>query len=204
MARLILLVTITLLIQSCATLSKSECRKADWQIIGLEDGSAGRPVSYISRHRKSCAEHGVKPKLSQYQIGHAEGAVLFCKPRKGFELGNAGRKHNDICPAALRSAFLAAYDDGWEVHTARSALKDAETQLEAAKTDINAVKEDIKRLEALLVSGNGTAKKRKKWLDELKQRQSEEEQLQISIHDLEHLVSDRQQEYDYLSSQYRY
>ena len=83
--------------QGCATLSQSECEEADWQIIGLEDGSAGRPVSYIGRHRKSCADYGVKPNMKQYQRGHADGVRIFCTPRKGYQLATSGRGHDDVC-----------------------------------------------------------------------------------------------------------
>jgi hypothetical protein len=47
------------IIQGCATLSESECEAADWRIIGLEDGAAGKPISQIGKHRKACAEYGV-------------------------------------------------------------------------------------------------------------------------------------------------
>ncbi len=195
---------LVLTVQGCATLSKSECRKADWQIIGLEDGSAGRPVSYISRHRKSCAEHGVKPDLDQYQRGHADGIVLFCTPRKAFELGNAGRSHQDVCPVDLRDAFRAAYADGQEVYAARKALNEAKNQVKSAQAELEAVSEDIVSLEAELVSGGGTAEQRQGWLDETKRLQREQEQLQESLHDLEHEVTALQSEYEYLSSRFEY
>lgn len=195
---------LVLTVQGCATLSKSECRKADWQIIGLEDGSAGRPVSYISRHRKACAEHGVKPNLEQYQRGHADGIGLFCTPRKAFELGNAGRSHQDVCPVELRDAFRAAYADGQEVYTARKALNEAKNRVESAQAELEAVSERIAGLEAQLVSAGGTAEQRQSWLDETKRLQGEQAQLQEGVHDLEHEVTARQGEYDYLSSRFGY
>ncbi len=191
-------------IQGCATLSKSECREADWEIIGLEDASNGHPLNYISEHRKSCAEHGIKPNLDQYKIGHANGVVLYCTPRKAFDLGSNGRNHQDICPAELRDAFLAAYDDGHEVYTARNALRKADDQIKAANLDLDTLKESITTLETELVSSNGTAEQRQNWLSELKRLQNEKAQLQVDIHDLEHEVTDRQDEYNYLKSQFNY
>ncbi len=193
-----------LALQGCATLNKSECRKADWNIIGLEDGSAGRPVSYIGRHRKACAEHGVKPNLSQYQHGHAEGVILFCTPRKAFELGNSGRGHQDICPAGLRGTFLAAYDDGREVYTARQELNQAKNRIRSAQTDLEQVVSRLASLEAHLVSSNGTAEQRQSWLNEVKLLQLEQRQLESDIHALEHEISERQSEYEFISSQFRY
>ena len=51
-------------VASCATMSESECEEADWEIIGLEDGAQGHPLSHIGQHRKACAEYGVKPDLA--------------------------------------------------------------------------------------------------------------------------------------------
>ncbi len=64
--RLLFNAFIMLLVTGCATMDKSECEQADWRIIGLEDGAEGRPVSYIGRHRKACAEYGIKPNLALY------------------------------------------------------------------------------------------------------------------------------------------
>ena len=191
-------------LKGCATLSKSECHEADWQVIGFEDGSAGRPVGYVGKHRKACAEHGVKPNLGRYKQGHAEGAIAFCTPRKAYQLGNSGRTHNDICPADLRDAFIEAYDDGRLVHSAREDLRLAGNQLLAAKQERDEIAQQVAALEAKLVSGGGSAEERQSWLDEVKLLQLERGRLEVDIHDFEHEVSELEREYEYLSSQFSY
>ena len=54
----------------CATLNESECQSANWEIIGLEDGSKGRNTSYIGEHREACSEYRIAPDLTSYIKGH--------------------------------------------------------------------------------------------------------------------------------------
>ena len=69
-----------LIVSGCATLNEEECLTANWQIIGLEDGSEGHLETYLGKHREACAKYGVTPDLEQYRIGHAEGVQSFCTP----------------------------------------------------------------------------------------------------------------------------
>ena len=202
LALIILFLAVAL--QGCATLSKSECHEANWQVIGLEDGSAGRPVSYVGQHRKACAEHGVKPNLKQYKQGHAEGAILFCTPRKAFQLGDSGRSHNDICPSDLRDAFIEAYDDGRLVYSAREDLRQAGNRLIAAKKELDEIVHQLEHLEAKLVSGGGTAEQRQNWIDEVKLLQLERGRLEIDVHDFEHEASELERQYETISAQFQY
>lgn len=191
-------------IQGCATLNKSECREADWRIIGLEDGSSGRPVSFIGRHRKSCAEYGVKPNMAEYQQGHVEGVRTFCTPRKGFELGKGGRGHEDVCPTDLRDAFLAAYEDGREVRVAQQAMLDAQNRVESVNSELLEISGRITALENNLVNGGGSSEDRQSWLQQLKNLQSEQEQKQAELQALVQEASESQGEYRYLDSLFQY
>lgn len=202
--QLALVATLAGMTQGCATLSQSECEQADWQIIGLEDGTAGRPVSYIGRHRKACADYGVKPNMAQYQRGHADGVRAFCTPRKGYQLGSAGRGHNDVCPADLRGAFLAAFDDGLSVHAAQKDMLDAQNRVKAAHSELQTIASRIEDLENSLVSGSGTPEDRQGWLAEIKDLRAEQQSLQDELRRLEHQASDRQREYEYLNSRFSY
>ncbi len=200
----VLFASLIAVLQGCATLSKSECEEADWRIIGLEDGSAGRSLDYIGRHRKSCAEYGVQPDFDRYQQGHADGVVTFCTPRKGFALGKSGRGHNDVCPADLRDPFLTAYEDGRAVYAARREMSDAQNRVRTAQSDYDDAIGRITELESRLVSGGGSSEQRQTWLDELRQLQDEEVQLEMDIRNLEQQALDREREYNFLSSQYQY
>ncbi len=192
------------IIQGCATLNKSECRKADWEIIGLEDGSAGRPITYIGRHRKSCAEYGVKPNMSNYRLGHVEGVRIFCTPRKGFELGKAGRSHNDVCPVDLRVSFIAAYDNGKDLFAAKKAMNDTQNRVKSAQQRLDNINDRITNLEGQLVSGNGSTTDRKDWLDQIKQLQVEQNQEKTSLRSLQLQLKKRQRKFKYLSNQIQY
>ena len=203
-SRLLTIVLSILVVPGCATLSKSECRTADWRTIGLEDGSRGRPATYIGNHRKSCAEHGVRPDLNQYQLGHAEGLANFCTAQKGFQQGNAGYGYNGVCPAALRGDFLLGYEHGRELYQLRRDIGKMQNQVKSAEEELNQLAEKITSLEALLISTTGTAAQRQGWIQELKQLQYDRGQLEATIHDLELEAARKQGEYDMLSSENRY
>ena len=202
--KLCLIAFLTVTIQGCATLSESECETADWRIIGLEDGAAGKPLSQVGRHRKACAEYGVRPDIARYERGHADGVRQYCVPRTGFELGKRGRGHNNVCPADLREAFRAAYDDGRRVHAAQIEAREAQQRVRAAYSDLDGIAEAVAALEARLVSGGGTSLERKNWIDQLKLLESERERLQADIHALEHEASDRENQYQSIVSKFTY
>ena len=201
---LLLLASLVAALQGCATLSKSECEQADWRIIGLEDGSAGRPLTYVGRHRKSCAEYGVTPNIGAYEQGHADGIALFCIPSKAFALGKRGGSHNDVCPAGMRDAFLLAYEDGRAIYSARREMTDAQNRVKSAQSDYDDAANRVAELEAQLVSGDGSTEQRQTWLDELRQLQDGQVQLGMDIRNLEQQALDREREFNYLSSQYQY
>ena len=108
----ILVVLLSLMAGGCATLDKAECREADWKIIGLEDGASGRHLSYIGNHRKACAEYGVKPDLTLYEHGHANGLKQFCTGNNGYSLGRAGRAYNNVCPPGIERSVSGGLQDG--------------------------------------------------------------------------------------------
>ena len=112
--KLLLVISISLLVSACATLNESECLNANWQNIGLEDGSKGRAVTYIGKHRKACAEHGVTPDLDRYATGYEAGLAQFCTAEVGFVQGKLGFRYNGACPAELSGDFLDGYERGRE------------------------------------------------------------------------------------------
>merc|ERR1711916_171837 len=74
--------TIIALLQGCASLSKEECLVADWQQIGFEDGSRGRDLLTLARHRKACAKAGITPDRAAYERGHRQGLLRYCKKKR--------------------------------------------------------------------------------------------------------------------------
>ena len=202
--RLAICLMASVLVSSCATLNKSECREADWQTIGLEDGAKGHPLTYISRHRKACAEHGVTPDLDQYRLGHTTGLNQFCTPSNGFKQGRAGRSYNDVCPADLENRFLAGYATGRELHELKSEIDRMLREARNADAEKTALEQNLQNVENMLVSGVMSASDRKALLDEFKQMQTRHATLEVYIRDLELGAARMQGEYDALNSAHGY
>ena len=202
--RLILGVLLSLMAGGCATLDKSECREADWKIIGLEDGARGRPLSYIGNHRKACAEYGVKPDLALYQRGHATGLQQFCTADNGFRLGRAGRSYNNVCPPALNGRFLAGYETGRQLHALSADIGRMQNDVRAMQTELDESAKRQLNLENMLVSGTISASTRKSLLDQVKEMQTNNTALQISIRETELEAARLQGEYDVLNATHPY
>jgi hypothetical protein len=193
-----------ILVSGCATLNKSECRKADWEMIGLEDGAKGHPLTYIGNHRKACAEYGVKPDLDKYRVGHQAGLARFCTPDNGFKQGRAGRGYNNVCPVGLEGQFLAGYDTGRELHELKSEIDHMLRDAQTAKTEKTQLAENLQNVETMLVSGVMSASDRKALLDEFKKMQTRHATLEVYITDLELGAARMQGEYDLLDSSHGY
>ena len=202
--KIILGVLLSLMAGGCATLDKSECREADWKIIGLEDGARGRLLSYVGNHRKACAEYGIKPDLAQYELGHANGLKQFCTADNGFSLGRAGRTYNNVCPPALRGQFLAGYGTGRELHALSSDIGRMQKDVQTMQTELDKSTKRQINVENLLVSGTISASTRKSLLDQVKQMQTNNTALQISIRETELEAARLQGEYDVLNAAHPY
>lgn len=202
--RLALCLVGAVLVSGCATLNKSECRKADWEMIGLEDGAKGHSLTYIGNHRKACAEYGVKPDLDQYRVGHAAGLARYCTPDNGFKQGRAGRGYNNVCPAELAGQFLAGYDTGRELHELKSEIDHRLRDARAANAEKAQLEEKLQNVETMLVSGVMSASDRQALLDEFKSMQTRHATLAVYITDLELGAARMQGEYDVLNSSHGY
>ncbi|MDH3446954.1 MAG: DUF2799 domain-containing protein [Gammaproteobacteria bacterium] len=195
---------VMLLIAGCATMDKSECREADWQMIGLEDGARGRLVSYVGNHREACAEYGVTPDLASYERGHANGVREFCTDSNGFRLGRAGRRYNGVCPTGLQGQFLAAYETGRELYQLSSDISRLQRDVNDMQEELAALTEQHQGVETMLVSAALSVKDRKILLDRFKQLQSQIAGLEIDIRDFELEAARRQGEYDVLNAAHGY
>jgi hypothetical protein len=202
--RLILALLLPLTAAGCATLDKSECREADWTIIGLEDGARGRPVSYIGLHREACAEHGVKPDLVLYQRGHREGLKQFCTADNGFRQGRAGRSYNNVCPADLNGQFLAGYETGRQLHALSTDISRMHNDVHDMRTELDETLQRQQNVENLMVAGTISANTRKSLLEQFKVMQTNVAALQIGIRENELEAARLQGEYDLLNASHPY
>ena len=198
--RLALGILLALLVSGCATMDKPECRHADWQMIGIEDGAKGYPVSYIGNHRKACSEYGVQPDLAQYQLGHQAGLTQFCTASNGFSQGRAGRKYNEVCPAGLGEQFVRGYNTGRELNLLNSEIYHMRHDVQLKETEMKELGERMQNIETVLVSGAISVKVRKTLLEQYKEMQPRMTTLESDIRELELAVTRSQHEYDILDS----
>ncbi len=202
--RLVSIAAVAVLFSGCATMDKSECRTADWRMIGMEDGARGRPVTYVGNHRKACAEYGIRPDLDLYQVGHRNGVRQFCTPDNGFRQGRAGRGNNDVCPQDLRGGFMAGYDTGYELYQLNSEIRRMQSDVRNMQDYLAELQQQSQLVESRLVSTSLSSSERKLLLDEFKQLQIDIASQQGEVRNSELAAAKLQGEYDVLNSQHGY
>lgn len=174
---------IPLLLAGCATLSEPECRTADWQMIGLEDGASGRNISYLAEHRSACAEYSITPNRQAYIEGHNQGVRRFCRAANGFEQGKIGYQYEGICPADLEAEFLYEYQQGYKVFRIQQEIDQLERDLSDKRQQRDKLRERTDNKAAKLLLPN---------LKELERHQliSDIRAMEREMHDLEHQMED--------------
>ena len=194
----ILLLPIFSLLVSCASMNESECVNADWRMIGLEDGMAGKSKAQIGEHRKACAKHNVTPNLDTYNRGHEEGIVQFCTEASGFRYGRAGNTYTGVCPAHLADAFMTGYRDGQDLHAAEQAVRRLASSIASNKRQIRAITKEIDEKEDQLVNDSTGEDTRRALLAEVKDAQLELKDLEHALYDAEHEIEVRRHELEAL------
>jgi hypothetical protein len=165
----------------CATLNESECRNADWRMIGMEDGVNGRLQSYIGKHRAACARHDITPDIDAYQKGHWEGIQQYCTEIKGFETGKKGIDYNGVCPPELEVFFLEGYHFGLKFHTVKKTIKKLSSAISSKQKEVEEIKEEVNEKERLLISDKSSEAKRSSLLREIKELQEKRGKLEAEI-----------------------
>lgn len=208
MIRPALCILILFSVSNCATMNKSECREADWQIIGLEDGSKGRAISYIGNRREACAAHGVKPDLEQYNIGREAGLRQYCTHRNGFLRGRSGYSYNGVCQGEQYGAYQEGYNRGHELHGLLYGLEKEidhrHKDLHVKRAQLVELEGQIQKLEYKLTLKAKSLRQRRKQLDWYNHLRTDHEALDHEIHDLELYIARKQDEYKSLKSQQSY
>lgn len=195
-------ILILLGVSSCATLNKSECLKADWQVIGLEDGAQGRELSYISQHRKACAEHDVAPNLEQYSIGREAGLKQFCTYSNGYRHGSNGNSNSNVCQGALQGPYSSGFDRGRHVYDIGKEVDQMVSHLKSKEAELAGIDEKIRLVESHLVSKAGSRDDRIHHLDEYNHLQDERKALEHYLNDLELDIARKQNERNALIAEY--
>ncbi|MEZ4332956.1 MAG: DUF2799 domain-containing protein [Myxococcota bacterium] len=180
------------------SVSKSQCTAGDWETIGYRDGALGHRSSRILAHQDACVPHGITPDRAAYLVGWNQGVEEFCTPRNGFDLGERGRGHDNVCPAALRDGFLAAYDQGRSLWVARTRVAELEQVLAQKVGRLETIDADIAatvtaQLDPLLVPAQ-----RVQLAARVKQLYDEKTRLRDEIPQLEAELRTQQSELDTL------
>lgn len=156
------LLLLTLFISSCATMSKDECKQADWYLKGVDDATQGFALDRVIEHGKACARVNIVPDMKDYREGHGKGARLYCVPEKGYSEGRNGAAYNGICPAALEGRFLRAYNDGQELFAIQYRIDAIRSQISNNSSQVNNRYNNIAQLRREIVKSNDEKDRRYK------------------------------------------
>ena len=97
------------LLTGCATIPEDQCAKVDWYDLGGKDGRAGKAADRLLRHREACAGVNVVPDEKRYLQGRQEGLAEYCRPDNALREGLTGHPYADVCDAAFKRLYQAAY-----------------------------------------------------------------------------------------------
>ena len=159
-ARIFIAIMLGVLMHGCATMSKDECRQADWYIKGLDDATQGYALDRVVEHGKACARAKITPDMKTYREGHAKGARLYCVPEKGYSEGRRGAAYNGICPPELEGKFLRAYQDGQELYSIQRNIDRMANVINNNNAQINNHYDEVAQLKRDIVYSNNEQDRR--------------------------------------------
>ncbi len=182
-------------VSGCATMSKEECKQADWYLKGVEDATQGHPLARVVEHGKACARIKIAPDMKDYREGHEKGARLYCVPEKGYGEGRKGAAYHGICPAALEPKFLRAYRDGQELYSIQRNIDRMISQINNNSAQIDNNYNEIAHLKYEIVNANNEQDRR--------YRMRRIDELEYQIHNLNLDSNHAARELDLFQNDYR-
>ncbi|MBF0259500.1 MAG: DUF2799 domain-containing protein [Desulfamplus sp.] len=193
-----------LFLGGCATMTASECKNADWEMVGFEDGSKGRLSSYVENHRRACAQHNITPVLDAYLRGHSNGVKQFCTEYNGFEKGKEGFTYNNVCPPELSDEFLKGYYVGQKFYAVLSEIRQSESAIRSDQRAIQNLVDEVRDTEEQLVHRETTESDRRHLLKKIRRNQREIGRLEQRIFENQRDIDRNELEYDRLKMEYSY
>ena len=147
-------------LSSCASISEDSCKAQNWEALGYKDGTRGVRRDKVSSYSDRCAKFGITVDLVTYLKGFNEGLLTYCTYERGFALGEAGSRYNQVCSGSLAADFAPGYDEGRAVFEIYQEHESLVSRYENKLSDIDGVSErlaneilsdeDIKRLKKKL------------------------------------------------------
>lgn len=129
----------------CASMSKTECQSADWQLAGLADGRSGLPPDYINSHQEACAKAGVTPDVPRWRVGWTEGVKSFCSPNSAWNAGLRNATYYGVCAGLDEATFLRYHRAGQLVYRARQDLSKTQAEVTKLEDDLKKASKDEER-----------------------------------------------------------
>lgn len=169
----------------CAGMSESQCLSYDWETVGYRDGLAGTQNTTLLRYQEACGKHGVTPDRGAYLAGWHEGVEQFCQPASGFAAGERGAGYGNVCPAHLRDAFYAAYQDGRQLYLAQAEISDMHQAIAHREQRLRNVKAELAAIGAGMLDQESTAADRAAMLLTAKDLAQEQGKLESEIEELQ-------------------
>ena len=160
---LLLAVFALLVLNSCATLKKSDCLEGNWSGIGFNDGSAGlKSDSQLRAHNNACSKHKITPNAADYNVGYKKGLVQFCTTSNGYERGVSKTEYFGVCPKTTENNFVKGYLAGLDTaafeltediadlrHKRRRAIRRHNHTKHTSEADAKKIKALAKRIDTL-------------------------------------------------------
>lgn len=196
--RRISLAVVLAFIAGCASngMGEAECRMADWQAVGFEDGAGGLGPDSFGEHRRACADHGVSPSFEAYLAGHARGLEVFCRPQNGARLGASGIRYAGGCPESLEGPFLAAHAQSFGLYERHAVLERISKRLRTKRARSKQIEHLLVEKTAQLVAPALPAAERAAIALDLKHLGEEKGAVEAAIHRLEHEKIEARNEYE--------
>lgn len=158
--RLIFYIAALFLLESCASMSKSQCVTADWRTVGFEDGAQGLPAGQIAEYRRDCAKYGITPNLNVYLAGRSQGLAQYCRAGNGLRIGESGGLYDGVCPKDLEGEFLSGYRTGRHLFVLRAAVNNVTYQLADRHRKLKQIDRRIAEKTAAVIDAKTSTRKR--------------------------------------------
>lgn len=137
------------LLSGCDTMTPDECKSANWHDVGMRDGLAGRTMSVLDGHAKSCSKAGTSVDAASYAAGRQRGLQSYCRLENAAPLGLNGGSYAGVCPAPLDFEFRRRHQAGYAVYTLRSQVSGLDSRGERLQRRLrDADKDEWKQLAA--------------------------------------------------------
>lgn len=112
MKQLMMMVGLSFVLASCASLQPEECKTANWEQLGYDDAMGGRD-SMLTPYGKDCGKVGITPNKGLYLRGYDRGEKAFCTYDNGKAVGRRGPYLGKLCDKpGLAEPFNRGYREG--------------------------------------------------------------------------------------------